>query len=209
MSSSKNYKSRTDPSPPVICPYCGAVDASISNPNVSRGAREVLADCPNCGETVHAVGTTDEDEESPLATVHEYEDEEAWAVDLYVERELPAGSAHEDRGTDIDREIRGPDGEVDHFLEYKSRTCSVNAYADTMFRDRKLAEARALHDEYGVPVRFLIRFLDCWAVHEFRPDREYEIRGMYRSDRGQYEDHALVPVEDFRVLGWGDHLRGV
>ena len=193
----------------MICPYCGTVDNSLSNPNVSRGDREVLADCSNCGETIHAVGTTDEDEESPIATVHEYEDVEEWAVDLYVERELPRGASHEDRPTDIDRGIYGPDGDLDHFLEYKNRTCSINAYEDTMFRDRKLHEAAELHAEHGVPVKFLIRFLDCWAIHEYEPDREYEIRGMYRSDRSQYEDHALVPVEDFRVLGWQNHLQGV
>ncbi|MFD1599674.1 hypothetical protein [Halobellus rarus] len=193
----------------MICPYCGTVDTSISNPNVSRGDRAVLTDCPDCGETIHAVGTTDEDEDSPLETVHEYETEEGWAVDLYVQRELPNGSTHEDRETDIDREIRGPDGEIDHFLEYKSRTCSINAYDDTMFRDRKLKEARELHSEHDVPVKFLIRFLDCWAIHEYQPNREYEIRGMYRSDRGQYEDHALVPVEEFRILGWQEHLQGV
>lgn len=176
---------------------------------MSRGDRKVLTDCGNCGETVHAVGTTDEDEDSPLETVHEYEDEEEWAVALYVNREMPDGSSHVDRGSDIDRKIVAPDGTVDHFLEYKSRTCSINAYADTMFRDRKLEEARKLHETHGVPVRFLIRFLDCWATTEFDPNTEYEIKGMYRKDRGQYEDHALVPVEDFRVLGWQDNLEGV
>ena len=176
---------------------------------MSRGDREELDDCPECGKTVHAVGTTDEDEDSPLDTVREYEDEEEWAVDLYVRREMPEGSSHRDRGTDIDRGIIAPDGTTDHYLEYKSRTCSINGYVDTMFRDRKVDEARELQQENDVPVRFLIRFLDCWATYEFEPERDYEIRGMYRKDRGQYEDHAMVPVEDFRVLGWQDNLRGV
>lgn len=193
----------------MICPYCGEVTISIENPNMSRGEREELADCPECGETVHAVGTTSEDENSPLETVREYEDEEEWAVDLYVSREMPERSSHRDRETDIDRKIVAPDGTTDHYLEYKSRTCSINGYVDTMFRDRKVEEARKLENKKEVPVKFLIRFLDCWALYKFEPGRDYDIRGKYRKDRGQYEDHAMVPVRDFNVLGWQNNLEGV
>ena len=193
----------------MLCPYCGEVDRSVSNPNVSRGDREILTDCSNCAETVHAVGTVDEAEESPIATVREYEKVEDWAVDLYVQREMPEGSSHKDRQTDIDRKILGPESELDHFLEFKNRSCSLNAYEDTMFRDRKLFEAQELHSEHNVAVRFLFRFLDCWAVHDYQPDLDYDIRGMPRGDRGQYEDHALVPVDQLQVLGWQEDLQGV
>ncbi|WP_336021847.1 hypothetical protein [Halobellus salinisoli] len=187
----------------MICPYCGTRDDSVEVPQKASHVDDHLADCSACGEPVYATHDFDKVVRGSQAkAVSRGETSEAELADRYVERELPSGAHHEQATRDIDLKIFDENGALDHFLEIKTRNATLNAYAETVFRDLKVEEARTLAEEYGVPSHILIAFEDCVTIHHLDPDGEYDIGPFERWDRDGPKPHVFLPVEQLRVLDW-------
>lgn len=187
----------------MICPYCGHRDASVTIPQKASQVDDHLADCPECDEPVYATHDFSKVVRGSKArAVSRGEMSESEIADLYVENESPSGYSHEQATRDIDLKILNDDGEVDHFLEIKTRNATLNAYAETVFRDLKIKEARELSEEHGVPAYILIKFEDCLTIHHLDPDRNYNISPFERWDRDGSKPHVFLPVEELRILNW-------
>jgi hypothetical protein len=168
---------------------------------------------------VLAAGTVRRSEASQSESVRRGEFREELLADLiaaWVQRRDGGTVAHAPRssGSDIDRVLRR-NGVLHGFFEVKERTCSLNAYAETMFPYAKIDAASQLHQTYGAPVDFFLQFTDCLAVHRFDPARTYQkgsqpFAPSYRP--GQRDRPRQVPVllqveHDFAVVPVSADLR--
>lgn len=187
----------------MICPSCGKRDPSVEIPDKASQVDDHLAGCPECGESVYAMHDFSKVERGSKAkAVYRGELSEQEVADLYVENELPAGYRYEQATRDIDLKILDGSGSLDHFVEIKTRNATLNAYAETVFRDLKIEEARTLYEKNGVASYILIRFEDCVTIHHLDPDYEYTIGPFERWDRSGPKPHVFLPVEQLQVLDW-------
>lgn len=187
----------------MICPYCGYRDPSVEIPEKASQVDDHLADCPECAEPVYATHDFSKVVRGSQArAVDRGELSEEEVADLYIENEMSSGYSHEQATRDIDLKIVDEFGDIDHFLEIKTRNATLNAYAETVFRDLKIEEARRLAEEYDAPSYILIKFEDCLTIHHLDPDREYDIGPFKRWDRDGPKPHVFLPVEELRLLEW-------
>lgn len=192
------------------CPYCSHRSGIRDVP--SKATDEKLADCPDCGRSVYSLDT-DNEEQSQIETVREGERKEEWAADLIVE-ETGLADRHEDNGkvADIDRALYDEgDAEPTAFMEFKSRTCTLNGFAKTMFPYRKIEAAQQLQRERDVTVYVVLKFLDAWTVHIVDADRDYpeaDFQFTWKEgadDRTAERQHpTLIPVSDLTRLPFRD-----
>ena len=187
----------------MICPYCGHQDSTVAIPEMAYQVDDHLGDCPECDEPIYATHDFSKVERGSQAkAVYRGETSEAAVADQYIEHETPAGYRHEQATRDIDLKILDADGNIDHFLEIKTRNATLNAYAETVFRDMKIEEARNLSETHGKPSYILIKFEDCLTIHQLDPEREYDIRPFERHDRDGPKPHVFLPVTELRLLDW-------
>lgn len=190
----------------MICPYCSHTDRFIEVPDYTQQPH-LLGECRNCENRVFAVGTQRETEESRQATVREGERQEEFYVDYIVE--TFGGHDHEDRGkfSHIDRRVVDETGEVDYFLEFKERGCSMNGYQETKFPYNKIQKGKELTEETGKPVYIFLKFIDGWGYIEIDPGKEYKkgsepFKPDYRGEEAATEEQlpVLIDIHEFEVL---------
>jgi hypothetical protein len=193
----------------MICPYCGRIEKGIPPPELVRTFTR-LGTC-KCGKEVWAIPTQRRSESSPLGTVEEGEKREEILVATYTKHEGGATSKRRPSADDIDREVYDDKGSLVYFLEIKERSNSLNGYFYTQFPYAKIESGKKLTLETGLPVFIVLKFLDCWARHEIRPELEYikgdrpfapRYRPWQRSSIRQIP--VLIAVESLEILPWHD-----
>lgn len=198
----------------VNCPYCSYCSGLTGVP--SRPSNAKICDCPNCDRPVFSIETQTDDEASRAETVRAGERREEWAADTIVS-ETGIADRHEDRGrySDIDRSLFREGSESPRaFMEFKERTCTLNAFAETAFPYAKIETGQELVGEQGVPVVIVLKFLDAWTVHKIDSEREYEKGDFYFTPdyRGEWSETehqkpALLPVDELARIDIGTDCR--
>ena len=194
----------------MICPYCGAVERDIPTPELST-THTRLGACDKCGKEIWAIPTQKKSERSPLATVEEGESREEILVGAYLKHERGASSKRRKSADDIDREVFDEDEHLIYLLEVKERSNSLNAYNKTQFPFAKIDSAKKLIQGTGLPVYIVLKFIDCWARHEVRPEFEYSKgakpfapRYRPRQRKMPRQVPVMIPVESLEILEWRD-----
>jgi hypothetical protein len=89
------------------------------------------------------------------------------------------------------------------WLELKRRHCAFREFPTIFLSAHKVLAARALRDASRVPCFFVVQFNDCYAFADILArGHAFGFRG--RTDRGDWQDIepvALIPVEQFKIVG--------
>jgi len=199
----------------LICPYCGSVDEDMKIPQKTKDAHK-LGTCSNCQREVWACPTTKRSESSPLETVREGESREETLARIYLEHEEGEESIERGKAADIDRRVVDGDAGLLYFLEIKERSCSLNGYRKTKFPFAKIEEGKELAEEHGVPVFIILKFRDCWARLEVKPEGDYEegdepFAPRYRPWQRNKDRQVpvMIPVEELEILPWRDECEDI
>lgn len=185
----------------VICPRCCA-----TTPHPPLKQKERLQ-C-SCGYTIFALDLPVADEKDKQATIQMGTARQKTLLDVYL-RHTPSCTAHERSASDsLDYTIM-KNGGVDHYLEIKERTNTLNTFPTTRITLHKMEVAQRLFRKTEKETYILIKFIDCWARYRVDPNRNYTEgailwgRNDRPTERMQYVD---IPLTDLTILDWDELL---
>ena len=95
--------------------------------------------------------------------------------------------------------VRG--GNVTAFVELRCRSNPIGKYPNCFITSSKLAHAHAMHGATGLPILFLVRWVDAIGFADLT--KRYSITVGGRTDRGDKADVeavAEIPIGDFKLL---------
>lgn len=185
----------------VVCSRCSQ---HIAHPPLKERER---VQC-TCGYTIVALNIPKTNERNKQSTIRHGTKRQKILLDVYM-RYHPALTARDRPAHDsLDYTIL-QNGAIDHYLEIKERTNTLNAFATTRVTLHKMEVAQRLHQKTGKLSYILVKFIDCWTLYRVDPTRDYKKAAVVwgRNDR-QHEKmmYADIPITELEVLDWNDLL---
>lgn len=92
-------------------------------------------------------------------------------------------------------------GKVTAFVELRCRSNPIDKYPNCFITSSKLAHAHAMHGATGLPILFLVSWVDAIGFADLT--KRYSITVGGRTDRGDKADVeavAEIPIGDFKLL---------
>lgn len=194
----------------MICPYCGYVEKSIVIPEISCiGVTKHLDFCCSCGGDIWIITEEKTREFSKEHTIVEGNRRAKILIDelsSYYKNRLKI--EERDAGALINYIVyKKSNNNHLGYMEIIERTCTINAYRQTIFNKSKVQEGKKLIEQLDRPVLIIFKFKDCWAYHKINLVMKYLI-GMeasfpsYRKEQ-KFDDKQItvfLPVEKLTVL---------
>jgi hypothetical protein len=186
----------------VLCPRCRNLEKGSTLNN-----KESLL-CPSCNYRIVSYNIITKPEKNKSASIRNGTKRQKRLLAIYLKHNKGLSAQQRDKKDHLDYTLLN-NGEVDHYLEIKERTNTLNAFQETRVTLGKMLKGQELYRTTGKPTYILIKFLDCWTRYKVIPDKNYRL-DKFKWRRSDHPDERMyyvdIPITELEILGWKDDL---